>query len=101
MEYTQIFTTFRKLTQVRSHGALRASGRCSGHLGQVLGPTMVPPFDIFRLEENGKVLWIGTSSSVEEAERRIAIAISLLPTSYSIVSLKTGNQRVISPKQEQ
>jgi hypothetical protein len=61
---------------------------------------MVPPFDIFRHEPNGKGHWIGTSNSMAEAERRVAIAIALVPASYSIVSLKTGNQRLIAPEQK-
>lgn len=62
---------------------------------------MIPPFDIFRKEKDGAVLWIGTASTMEDAERKVATAISLVPASYLIISLKTGNERVIEPDQKE
>jgi hypothetical protein len=58
---------------------------------------MVPPFDIFRHEEDGQVLWIAMSGSMEEAERIVAKAMQSTLAPYAIVSLSTGRQRVIEP----
>ncbi|MGH9741976.1 MAG: hypothetical protein ACRD51_06445 [Candidatus Acidiferrum sp.] len=59
---------------------------------------MVPPFDIFRQEEGGSVIWIGVAMSLEEARQKIAEAMAKAPASYLIASLKTGKRQVIRPK---
>lgn len=58
---------------------------------------MRPPFDIFKHEDDGKVLRIGIALSLEEAERKVAEAMISDPAKYAIVSLRTGKQRIIPP----
>jgi hypothetical protein len=62
---------------------------------------MVPPFDIFRHEENGSVLWIATSGTLDEAKQIVVKAMLSHPAPYAIVSLRTGRQRIIGPDGEQ
>jgi hypothetical protein len=61
---------------------------------------MVPPFDIFRHDEGGQVLWIAVCGTMEEAEAIVAKAMQSTPASYAIVSLRTGRQRLIEPEQK-
>jgi len=56
-----------------------------------------PPFDIFRQEQDGKVLWLGTADSLAEAQQKVAEAMKTESSEYLIVSLKTGNRQKISP----
>lgn len=58
---------------------------------------MLPPFDIFRQEQDGKVLWLGTASSLAEAEERVAEAMNQERSDHLIVSLKTGKRQTVSP----
>ena len=58
---------------------------------------MRPPFDIFKKEDDGKVVWIDFTTTIQEAERKVAEAMISNPGSYAIVSLRTGRQRVIPP----
>jgi hypothetical protein len=59
--------------------------------------SMLPPFDIFRHEENGTVLWIATSGTLEEANQFVAKAMLSHRAEYAIVSLRTGRQHIIEP----
>lgn len=58
---------------------------------------MIAPFDIFRQEQDGQVLWIGIGASLDEAEKKVAEAMTKQPASYLIVSVRTGNRKTISP----
>ena len=58
---------------------------------------MRPPFDIFRQENGGEVIWICIATTMEQAERKVAEAMISNPASYAIVSLRTGKQRIIPP----
>jgi hypothetical protein len=60
---------------------------------------IVPPFDIFPQEDDGSVLWIAASGSMEEAEQIVAKAMRSNPVPHAIVSLRTGRQRLFEPKQ--
>jgi hypothetical protein len=58
---------------------------------------MLPPFDLFREEPDGSVLWIGIASSLEEAQKKIAGDSHPSPCEYLIVSLKTGKRQTVRP----
>jgi hypothetical protein len=59
---------------------------------------MQPPFDIFRQEKDGNVLWLGLAGSLPEAEQRVADAMKDVSTSYLIVSQKSGKREVFCPQ---
>ena len=59
---------------------------------------MVPPFDIFRQEEDGKILWIGAAATLEDAERVVGHEMLSKQSAYLIVSMKTGTKRLIEPE---
>ena len=58
---------------------------------------MRPPFDIFKHEDSGEVIWVCIATTIEEAERKVAEAMISNPASYAIVSLRTGKQKIIPP----
>jgi hypothetical protein len=58
---------------------------------------MHPPFDLFRQESAGSVLWLGVAASMDEANQKIAAHLTQIPANYLIVSLRTGTQQLISP----
>jgi hypothetical protein len=58
---------------------------------------MLPPFDIFRQERGGTVLWLGIANSMEEANEKVAEQLAQIPSSYLIVSLRSGRRHVVSP----
>jgi hypothetical protein len=59
---------------------------------------MLPPFDLFRRYSEEDVLWVGIASSMEEAEEKIAKEVKQAPADYLIVSLATGNRRLVSKR---
>jgi hypothetical protein len=56
---------------------------------------MVPPFDIFRLDAEGKLRWLQTADSLQGAKLRIEVLALSDPGRYVIFSQKTGNKTVI------
>ena len=55
----------------------------------------VPPFDIFRTEDEGSLLWRGTAASIDEAKALVHEWAKLTPGEYVIVSLATGSRLVL------
>jgi len=67
---------------------------------QGYGPTQntkpaFPPFDIFRAEDEGNLLWRGTAASIDEAKALVHEWAKLTPGEYVIVSLATGSRLVL------
>ena len=56
---------------------------------------MVPPFDIFQKEPDGKLRWIEAAESLESAQARVQKFMKLSPGEYMIFSQKTGNKILI------
>jgi hypothetical protein len=58
---------------------------------------MPPRFDLFRIEENGKLSWLGPMDSVAEAKKFV---IRLAPSSkgFCVVDQETGEKTLIGPK---
>jgi hypothetical protein len=58
------------------------------------GKSRTPPFDIFRAERNGSVLWIGSAASVAEANARVQELGMRSPGDYVLLNQKTGDKLV-------
>ena len=53
---------------------------------------MIPPFDIFRVLQDGQPLWLESASTVEDARARIKKLGEFCPGEYLILSQKTGHK---------
>jgi hypothetical protein len=51
---------------------------------------MESPFDIFRAEDEGSLLWRGSAASLDEAKARILELAQSCPAEYVIVNLQSG-----------
>ena len=58
---------------------------------------MVAPFDIFRVDAPGGVLWIEAVAELEGAKARVAALMQTTPCEYLIFSQKTGHKISIKP----
>jgi hypothetical protein len=58
---------------------------------------MLPPFDIFKLEESQSVLWVESATDLDSAIERIAQLMISMPAEYLILSHRTGNKLRIRP----
>lgn len=58
---------------------------------------MIAPFDIFRTDKSGTLLWCGEAKTLDEAKERVATLMAAEQTEYVIFSQKTGNRMVIQP----
>jgi len=56
---------------------------------------MIPPFDIFRLELDGHLVWRGTAETLELARLRIKVLKDSEPADYLIHSQETGHKMVV------
>jgi hypothetical protein len=56
---------------------------------------MIPPFDIFRVEIDGHLVWKGTAKTLDVARLRIKILIDSEPADYLIHSQQTGHKIVV------
>jgi hypothetical protein len=56
---------------------------------------MSVPFDIFRTETNGSVLWMGSAATAEDAKARVRELATRFPGDYFLLDQKTGNRLVI------
>jgi hypothetical protein len=56
---------------------------------------MVPPFDIFRVESDGHLVWRDTAETLDLARLRIKILMLAQPADYVIYSQRTGHKTVI------
>jgi hypothetical protein len=59
------------------------------------GKSRTAPFDIFRTEGTGSVLWIGSAASVTEAKARIRQQSAGSPGEYLLLNQQTGTKLVI------
>jgi hypothetical protein len=57
-----------------------------------IGESMIPPFDIFKSEPDGHVLWIGTRDDLDAAKEFVRQYGHSKPGEYLICSLKTNNR---------
>lgn len=51
---------------------------------------MDSPFDIFRVEDGGSLLWRGSAASVDEAKARVLELAKSWPAEYIIINLQSG-----------
>ena len=58
---------------------------------------MQPRFDLFRMEENGTLSWLGPMDSLAEAKKFVT---RLAPSSngFCVVDRETGEKTLIGPK---
>jgi hypothetical protein len=56
---------------------------------------MFPPFDIFRVESDGRLVWKDTAETLDLARLRIKISMVSQPGDYVIYSQQTGHNTVI------
>jgi hypothetical protein len=53
---------------------------------------MIAPFDIFRIDGNGDLLWVEAASDLDTAKQRVRAIGSVSPGKYVILSQRTGNK---------
>ena len=58
---------------------------------------MVAPFDIFRADGPGGILWIEAVAELEAAKARVGALMQTTPCEYLIFSQKTGHKISIKP----
>ena len=58
---------------------------------------MLPPFDIFKIEDNGEVLWIRSADDLKTARLVVEKLMAASPHKYIIHSHNTNNDLVIKP----
>jgi hypothetical protein len=58
---------------------------------------VIPPFDIFRVDEPGGTLWIEAVAELDAAKARVTALMQTTPCEYLIFSQKTGNKISIKP----
>jgi hypothetical protein len=56
---------------------------------------MLPPFDIYRIEANGDVVWITTAEDWKSARTAVRDLMSSYPHHYIIHSHRTNNQLIV------
>ena len=56
---------------------------------------MLPPFDIFRVETDGHLVWRDTAETLDLARLRIKILMVSQPGDFVIYSQQTGHKTVI------
>jgi hypothetical protein len=57
---------------------------------------MVPPFEIFRLEESGPI-WCASVPTLEAAKAEVRLRVASTSGTYMVLSLKTRNRIVLGP----
>jgi hypothetical protein len=60
---------------------------------------MPRPLDIFKLENDGSVVWKGTAENLEVAKRSVKAMAESAPGDYLIFSPITGDRTVIKLKE--
>jgi hypothetical protein len=61
---------------------------------------MLPPFDIFRIESDGQLIWCASADSLNSAERRVKILMASTAADYLIYSQETGHKAIVRRKTE-
>ena len=59
--------------------------------------TVIAPFDIFRVDAPGDMLWIEAVAELDAAKARVAALMQAKPCEYLIFSQKTGHKISIKP----
>jgi hypothetical protein len=59
---------------------------------------MLPPFDIFRREASGDVLWIKSAEDLKSASAAVRELMASAPHEYIIHSHRTNNDLVVKPR---
>ena len=58
---------------------------------------MIAPFDIFKVEAPGRVLWLEAQQEFEVAKARVRNLMVTSPAEYVIYSQRTGNKVSFKP----
>jgi hypothetical protein len=58
---------------------------------------MIPPFDLFRVETDGSVKWLGVCADLEAAKVRVRNLSMRFPAEYFIFSQATERRLFITP----
>lgn len=58
---------------------------------------MIAPFDIFRVDSPGGILWIEAVAELDAAKARVAALMQTTPCEYLIFSQITGHKISIKP----
>jgi len=56
---------------------------------------MVPPLDIFRLTNDGQLIWKAAADNLESAQHCIKLLMGVEPGDYVIYSQKTGHKTLV------
>jgi hypothetical protein len=56
----------------------------------------IPRFDIFRIEKNGGLFWIGTADDVAEAQKLVTKQPSAGSRDFVLFDLKTGDKKAMN-----
>jgi hypothetical protein len=59
---------------------------------------MLPPFDIFRVEPNGEVLWVKAAEDWKSARLAVQELMASSPNEYLIYSHRTNNRLRVKPR---
>jgi hypothetical protein len=57
---------------------------------------MEAPFDIFRAESDGNIMWRGAATTLDEAKKRVQEFAKNSPAEYIVINLQTGLKVTIS-----
>jgi hypothetical protein len=58
---------------------------------------MIAPFDIFKTETDGSLIWKGTAESLEVARLSVKVLMASSPGKYIIHSQQTGHKLLVNP----
>ena len=56
---------------------------------------MIAPFDVFKVEKDGKLRWLETAETFEGAKARIEALAASSPGEFVIYSQKTGSKTTV------
>jgi hypothetical protein len=56
---------------------------------------MIPPFDIFRIETDGHLMWRGKAETLDVARLKVKMLMDEVPGNYLIYSQQTGHKMII------
>lgn len=59
---------------------------------------MLPPFDIFRVEPHGEVLWVKSAEDWKSARLAVQELMASSPDEYLIYSHRTNNRLLVKPR---
>ena len=58
---------------------------------------MMPPFDIFKIAEDGKPMWVESALTLDAARGRARLLVDIFPGEYLIFDQTTGEKTLIPP----